>query len=254
MTIPARLAAVVIMLTAAGAGLRGQAPTTAPLVFDAASIKPNTSGGSTVGPHVRTGQVTFRNEPVWAILWFAYGGNRADFMDRLPAWAQREGFDLVARGPATTVDETTTMLQHLLEERFALRMHSETREDDGFALTVIDQHGMLGPGLRRSSLRCPPATPCTFAFASGSQVATGAQWSDVLRAIGVAVRRPLEDRTGLSGTFDYELTWTPGLPAGAPDGVDAFQALRDQFGLKVEGAKVQVPVRVVDHIERPSPD
>jgi uncharacterized protein (TIGR03435 family) len=67
--------------------------------------------------------------------------------------------------------------------------------------------------------------------------------------------RPLVDQTGLSGYFDFELKWSPGLNAMPDDaGVDIFQALREQLGLKLESAQAPKSVWVIDQIERPSPD
>jgi uncharacterized protein (TIGR03435 family) len=75
------------------------------------------------------------------------------------------------------------------------------------------------------------------------------------------VGRPILDRTGLSGTFDFTLEWAPGpgglMPLGAdeepdPTGPTFVDALRDQLGLKLESAKGSVEVIVIDHLERPS--
>jgi len=73
--------------------------------------------------------------------------------------------------------------------------------------------------------------------------------------------RPVEDRTGLAGTFDFDLEWTPVAPIPAdappapavdPGGVSLFTALREQLGLKLEPAKTAIDVLVVDHAEHPT--
>jgi uncharacterized protein (TIGR03435 family) len=73
--------------------------------------------------------------------------------------------------------------------------------------------------------------------------------------------RPFSDQTGLSGTFDFTLEWTPELDRLPPPDVDFHpdpngptlqQAMREQLGLKLESQKGQVDVIVVDHVERPS--
>ena len=56
------------------------------------------------------------------------------------------------------------------------------------------------------------------------------------------------------GHFDFELTWTPGLPTASDTGPDIFEALRDQLGLKLESTTASEEVWIVDHVERPSPD
>jgi uncharacterized protein (TIGR03435 family) len=80
------------------------------------------------------------------------------------------------------------------------------------------------------------------------------------------VQRVVVDRTGLTGGFDLELTWTPDQPrpetpdagarsvAGDRDAPALFTALQEQLGLKLESAKSSMEVLVIDHVERPSPD
>src|SRR5580692_2867265 len=74
--------------------------------------------------------------------------------------------------------------------------------------------------------------------------------------------RPVIDRTGLSGKFDFTLEWAPvsnnpapsDSPAAPSDpvGPTSVQALRDQLGLRVESKKAAVPILVIDRVERPS--
>ena len=73
--------------------------------------------------------------------------------------------------------------------------------------------------------------------------------------------RPVEDHTGLAGTFEFDLEWTPVLPVPAdappappvdPNGPPLFTALREQLGLKLEPAKNLIDILVVDHAERPT--
>jgi uncharacterized protein (TIGR03435 family) len=76
--------------------------------------------------------------------------------------------------------------------------------------------------------------------------------------------RMVLDRTGLNGSFDLDLVWTPvapadasanGVPTASVDvGPSIFTALQEQLGLKVESTKGPVDVLVIDHIERPTPD
>jgi uncharacterized protein (TIGR03435 family) len=73
------------------------------------------------------------------------------------------------------------------------------------------------------------------------------------------------DRTGVTGNWDFELTFTPerirqqALTGGAPPDVDPngpsiFTAVQEQLGLKLESTKGPVNVLVIDHVEQPSPD
>jgi uncharacterized protein (TIGR03435 family) len=89
-----------------------------------------------------------------------------------------------------------------------------------------------------------------------------------------SVGRPVIDKTGLTGYYDYTLKWTPdlgigspspfGLPPGAPspdalpptdpDAPNLFTAVQEQLGLKLESARGPVEVVVIDRLERPTPD
>ena len=229
-----------------------QAQSTAEPRFEVASVKRNTSGAGTIGQGMRAGQVALRNESLQIILWTAYGGNRGDFVG-LPGWATTEPFDIIARGNAVSMDETASMLRVLLRERFALQMHRQERKTTGYTITRVTA-GELGPQLRPSSSDCSPQRVCTGRITGGSNVATGATWPYVVERIRFDVGKPIVDNSGLSGHFDFELTWTPGLPTASDTGPDIFEALRDQLGLKLESTTASEEVWIVDHVERPSPD
>ena len=220
--------------------------------FEVASVKPNLSGAPGSGPSVRIGQVAIRGESLHNIIWTAYGGSRSDFLG-LPRWATTETFDINARGNAASVEETTAMLRTLLRDRFSLRMHREEQVDRAYTITSVTP-GRLGPQLRPSSSNCSPKPWCTGRLTRGNNVGTGVRWDYLLERITAAVGRPLVDQTGLSGHFDFELKWSPGLPTTPDGGLDIFQALREQLGLKLESAQAPKSVWVIDQIERPSPD
>ena len=242
-----------LCLTVGMASVQAQSGSPEPR-FEVTSVKPNVSGTPGLGPRVRIGQVAITGESLHNIIWTTYGGSRADFLG-LPRWATTETFDINARGNAASVEETSAMLRTLLRDRFSLRMHREERVEDGYTITMVTP-GRLGPQLRPSSSDCSPKATCTARLTRGSNVGTGFTWDAVLERIKVAAgNRPLVDETGLSGRFDFELKWSPGLNATPDDaGVDIFQALREQFGLKLESAQGPKRVWVIDQIERPSPD
>lgn len=71
---------------------------------------------------------------------------------------------------------------------------------------------------------------------------------------------PVQDQTGLNGTFDFSLEWSPAPDAARPGSISEetgptfLEALNDQLGLKLESTKGPVDVLVIDHIEEPSPN
>lgn len=241
-----------VCLTVGVASLQAQSGSPEPR-FEVASVKPNVSGVRGLGPRVSIGQVAIRGESLHFIIEMAYGGSRGDFLG-LPRWATTEAFDINARGNAASLEETTSMLRALLHDRFSLRMHREERIERGYAVAQVTP-GKLGPQLRPSSRDCSPKPVCTGGITRGHNVGTGASWDYVLDRIKAAVGgRPLVDQTGISGYFDFGLTWSPGLTVTPNEGVDIFQALREQLGLKLEAAQAPKSVWVIDQVEHPSPD
>ena len=74
----------------------------------------------------------------------------------------------------------------------------------------------------------------------------------------MALDRPVIDKTGLTGKFDFDLTWRPDLQQVGGQGVtnsdvpDIFTALQEQLGLKLESSKGPVEVLVIDSVSRPT--
>jgi uncharacterized protein (TIGR03435 family) len=105
-------------------------------------------------------------------------------------------------------------------------------------------------------------------MAPGNLVAGGMPMSQLITTLSQLVGRVVQDRTGLTGEFDFELTFTPdqmpqGLPPGAnapalppidPTGPSIFTALQEQLGLKLDSTKGSVDVLVIDHVEQPTVD
>ena len=186
--------------------------------------------------------------------------------------------------PGTGPDQTTLALRTFLTERFKLVTHRETRELDIYALVMARPGGKPGPALKSTSIDCsaeamaarrgappPPAQGGTQPPNCGLQMSAGrirfGGWPLTMFASSVSgqVGRQVVERTGLTGNWDFELTYAPdagrGLtPAGtdalpaSPDGPSLFTAIEEQLGLKLQPMKGPVEVVVIDSIERPTPD
>ena len=168
-----------------------------------------------------------------------------------------ERYDVTARfAEGSSAQDQRAMLRNLLEERFALRAHRETRELTVYLLTKLDERGRLGPNLRPAVKDCLPRTACEGQMTGGLSKYTGADWSIVSQQIASALGERMVDRTGLSGVFDFELTYTTrGLSVAAGDSVlDVFGAVRQQLGLKLEPGRAPFEVIVIDSVSRPTPD
>jgi len=231
--------------------------------------------------------------PLMTYIAFAYklmGNDFQSLLAQLPSWATTDRYDIQARVEGNPgKDDMRLMMRSLLAERFKLTMHTEPREVPAFALLLL-KPDKLGPQLQRHSsdepcpTEAPPAgaPPPNQALANGLPGLCGGIFgmpasvpgrqrgaarnvsmgliSSTLTGAG-NLGRPVVDRTGLTGTFDFSLEWTPELSGPLPQGVDAapdpsgpsfVDALREQLGLKLESTKSQVDVFIVDHVERPS--
>jgi uncharacterized protein (TIGR03435 family) len=276
---PLRLSLVVTAaLIVGGHTVRGQEPagkSSSPIGFEVASVRPNKSGpGSTFmrrlpGVGLEAGNVTPRD-----LILFAYDIQRP-YLIGLPGWAENERFDIVARAGAVPPSSPggnveMMMLRKLLEERFRVAIHTETREMQVYALVLARRDGRLGPQLRRSQVDCtstspaPPSAsggaqpPCVSRNGPGFTAAVGRPISAFLFFLTGQVQRAVIDRTGLTGTWDIDLTFSPdggvAAPATAPPDSrpSLFTALQEQLGLRLEPSTGPVQVLLLDRIERPT--
>jgi uncharacterized protein (TIGR03435 family) len=266
-------------LTTSGAGLPA---------FEAASITPNRSGS----PLLRMvpqpgGRFAATNVTLGILIRNAY--QMPPFrMSGGPDWIESDRFDVAAKAEGNPPQEQIRlMLQRLLAERFALRVHNETRQQPVFELIVARRDRRLGPQLRRTQADCagvpveapgsplPAGTPrCGYIGPEPGAVMSSGHVSMAFRGITMegfarflvgAVRRVVSDRTGLNGYFDGEFDSTiefppPPPPPGVPDPFDRqnfptiFTVLQEQLGLKLDSKRGPVDVLVIDRAERPTPD
>jgi uncharacterized protein (TIGR03435 family) len=181
-----------------------------------------------------------------------------------------------------------TMLKSLLADRFKLVAHIEKKEMPIYALIPARSDGRLGPQLKASTIDCtavnasrrggpPPSPPdfngpapqCGMMVRPGGVKAGGVPINQILQLLSQNVQRIVVDRTGLTGTYDIDLTWTPeqipqargdappgapALPPIDPNGPSLFTALQEQLGLKLDSTRGPVDVLVVDKVERPTED
>jgi uncharacterized protein (TIGR03435 family) len=272
--------------------------------FDVVSIRRNTSGaqgGTTQGV---TGRYTATNISIRMLIRNAFrvlesqiiGGPTLSTADYMSA----EKFDITATftGQATPEDRAA-MLRNMLIDRFKLVTHRETRELPVFALITARQDGRLGPQLKpaadpacdsaealkeREASRGGPPMPAPggpaggrgrgpncggMQFGPGSYIARSVQLSQLVTSLAnqgpiTGIDRVVIDRTGLTGRFDFELSWRPPAPpaglvaaGGAPAAVDLdrpdlFVALQEQLGLKLDPQRAPVDVLIIDSVAMPT--
>jgi uncharacterized protein (TIGR03435 family) len=247
--------------------------------FEVASVKPG--GAAPPRADATPGRFVQENMPLMNAVSLAFDLPLNQLARPLPDLTG-EPFSIDARMPVSTSNaDLRLMLRSLLIERFKLRVHVETREQDGYALTMARRDGRLGPKLRPSQVDCrarmealrrnepvPPqpegSRPCGIKNGPGLIDLSGMPLSSLAQWIANAAGRPVVDRTGLAGMFDAEMQWSPatsgplraGADPGPPggDGPSIFTAVQGQLGLKLDAAKTPVDFLVIDHIERPQPD
>jgi len=293
-------AATMAAFALAGAGVlsrahvRAQEQSTAPPAFEVASVKPNNSGdGRVLFANQPGGRFTATNVTLKLLIRNAYQLQDFQIIGG-PNWIASDHFDIVAKAeeglPPEAPNPNRTgpsriqlMIRALLAERFQLVSHTENRELPIYALVLARSDGKLGPELRKSEVDCaamfaargrsgmppPPAPPqpgepmpCGFRIGFGNMSIGGAPMSQIANAMGNFLGRTVTDKTGLTGNYDANLTWTPDQmpqrPPGAPEpppidpnGPSIFTAVQEQLGLKLDSQKGPVTVLVIDRAERP---
>jgi uncharacterized protein (TIGR03435 family) len=242
------------------------------------------------------GQFRAANFPLVAYIDFAYKitENQEKFLlPQLPDWGTTTRFDIQARAQGNpTKDQMRLMMQSLLADRFKLSVHYETRQVPVFVL-LVDLPGKLGPLLQphKDDSPCattpwipsppptgPPETidtrfPATcggvlsMAPSAPGRMRAGARnvsmelIASSMTGGSSGLDRPVLDKTGLAGTFDIAIEFTPHfdgpLAPGAkfrpdPTGPTFVEALKEQLGLRLESQTGPVDVLVVDYVEEPS--
>lgn len=180
-----------------------------------------------------------------------------------PSWIGSDRFDILALTPGDvrpTRDEQMSMLRNLLTDRFKLAFHREQKEFSIFELEVAKN----GPKLKRST--ASPEDPAALISTVYPQrillparnTTLGEFTSLLQRAV---LDRPVVDKTGLTGKYDFDLTWAPdnsqfggGVAAASPDAPSPpfFTAIQQQLGLRLVATRGPVDSLVVDQAQRPS--
>jgi uncharacterized protein (TIGR03435 family) len=261
---------VVVLVAAAAVLLSAQTPipTSTDVAFEVASVKPNTSGSPNSSTGGRPSGFGATNVTVRQLIVFAYRLRQFQ-INSGPDWTRSDRFDVLARIPENAKPDNPAMTRALLRDRFKLVVHTETRQEQVYALVVARADGKLGPQMKPSTVNCSPSSPGTpsscgtntsVTDAVGRMTATGQTMEQLVSALGnFGLNRMVLDRTGLKGSFDIELRWTPDSIRGpatnqANDAPSIFAALQEQLGLKLETERGPVEMLVIDSIERPTPD
>jgi uncharacterized protein (TIGR03435 family) len=235
----------------------------APMTFEVATIKPSDPTRPT-GPGItmRPPDVITIGTTLGYLMGFAYDMHARQIVGGAP-WVESERYDIVGRPQAAGVPslpQFRALLRNLIEERFQLKTHREKRNLPAYALLV----GSAGPKMSRNETN-PNGPPGAGGKGPGVMVFSNTTMGDFATVMqGNILDRPVVDRTGLQGRFDFTLSWTPdesqyrqaGIQVPPPP-ADAklpglFTAIQEQIGLRFESVTAPVEVIVIDGAEKPT--
>ncbi|MGH9240222.1 MAG: TIGR03435 family protein [Vicinamibacterales bacterium] len=231
-------------------------------------------------------RLALTNMMLYRVIALAYGkscyeSERMDLLSGGPRWVTADRYDIEATLPPgtptytreqfdpatwgrepTDVSRLQAMLQAMLADRFKLIVKRETREMPGFVLSVARG----GPRLTAWK----DGERATLGAVTGGANANG-EWRSIVRGeklsmarlatqLTLVTQRPVVDRTGIAGDFNYNIEFTPFSPPpdlvtrGAPlvAGPSLFTALEEAMGLRLEAARIPMEFLVIERVERPS--
>jgi uncharacterized protein (TIGR03435 family) len=235
----------------------------APLEFDVATIKLSNPDAQGKLFTVRGRQVLTVNTTLNDLIVFAYDLHHKQIAGG-PDWAESQKFDVTGQPQAPGIPNITQlrgMIRLLLTERFKLSFHRDKREMPVYAIVV----GPNGHKLTKNDNN-PNGLPGMLFRGLGNLPVTNATIADFAGVMQSAVMdRPVVDKTGLTGRWDFVIRWTPdesqfgGLGVRVPPPTDdpnappgIFTAFTDQLGLKLDPTRAPVDVIVIDKVERVS--
>lgn len=276
--------------------------------FEVASVKPsdpNPTGPLGGTPFVlpALGRLTAQNVTLRILVMAAYQKQPFEIVGG-PEWQNADKFDINAKAAdaSPTTDQMLGMLQTLLGDRFKLKLHTETREVPIYALVLARNDRRLGPKLKPSTDNCPDfkvqqqqqleaiaknglqglaasvmkpgeTRPCAFgSYPAGPGLigvkASGQALSTLALVLTQLAGRPVVDKTGLTGLYDFEMTIdlqtiariyaelgiNMPLPPGLPEGPSLMTLLQEDLGLKLDSQRGPGDVLVIDSAERPTAD
>jgi uncharacterized protein (TIGR03435 family) len=260
-------------------------------IYDVASIRPSRIGsGGMISWYYLPDGLSAKNVTLQVLIQSAYGVEDYQISAAVK-WLGTETFNVEAKVDNSVADklrgltaeqrsvEEQPMLQALLADRCKLQLHRETKELPVYALIVAKD----GPKIQEAK---PGDTypngikgldgigrPGVTQFGWGLLRGQGVSMANLARKLSSRgnLGRPVVDKTGLTGKYDYTLKWTPDQgrspmfkgPESGQQGVDdrpspessapsLFPAIQEQLGLKLESTKAPVEILVIDHVEKPS--
>jgi uncharacterized protein (TIGR03435 family) len=227
--------------------------------FEVVSIKQDSAPFTGGSAGWRPGGTFVANIPAGSLVNMAFGGANLFQQSQifgLPDWGTVMRFNITAKVPAG-VDATSlsaaqraAYVRSMLEDRFALKAHVETREVAVYEL--VAEPAAAG---RLKPIDCSDrqnAPKCGISFQPG-HVSGAETTKDLAGTLSGPAGRPVIDRTNLAGRFVVDLQWNAGVSAD-DERPSIFVAVQEQLGLKLQASRAQMDVLVVDRLDKPTED
>jgi bla regulator protein blaR1 len=263
--------------------------------FEASTVKTNRTGGMRVMMRMAPGGIwDASNVTLESMIRLAYRLQEFQLTGG-PAWIYTDRFDIQAQSAqGVAPGQFGERMQSLLTERFNLKLHRETRELPIYALMFAASDGSPGPDLTPATVDCvafardravtaargraPTLLPqqpgerptCGTVTGPGRLAGGGVTMEQLASSLSQYTGRMVLDRTGVNGSFDYELrfAYDPALRGRGPggglprpperaspaeaEGVSIFAAVQEQLGLKLDAQRAPVDVMVIDSVHQPT--
>ncbi len=239
--------------------------------YDVASIKLNKSNDGMMRLSNSPDGFSCVNLHLKTLIANAYG-IREDLISGGPGWVDSTGFDVDAKVSADDVEafkkltgrQRNSLMQPLLAERFHLKVHHETKILPMYDLLLakggLKMKANPPVGASGYAAKDPEAAKPRGMMTMGPGMLKGQNlpMTSIVGQLSSALESTVVDKTGLTGTFDFDLKWTPddaGPAKGDGSGesnVSIFTAVQEQMGLKLQPTKGPVDTLVIDHAELPS--
>ena len=260
---PSRLSVALIVFTY---GVLSAQTAESPAKFEASDVHVSRKSTSTtvyMSGGLRGDQYSLRNATMLDLISTAYGVDRETVLGG-PSWLEFDRFDVAAKAPKGATQTTVgPMLQALLEERFQLKIHKDTKPLPTVALTAgkgkpkIKEADGSGAGNCMPGPPQPPQPGVTPMLEMHCKNVSMDLFARVLRGFGGPYfDQPVVNQTNLQGNYDIDLKFTPRqlLAQAGSDAVSIFAAV-EGIGLKLETQSLPRPVIVVDGVqEKPTPN
>jgi uncharacterized protein (TIGR03435 family) len=244
-----------------------QAQSAAKPQFEVVSVKPNTDNGHMDSRPVRSGdRVLMHNNQVGSMILYAYHVFNYQVIGETRLPEKWNWYDIDAKVEGSPSDEEIRlMFQSLLEDRFKLKFHHETREMEVYKLVVAKNGSKLNPATKEDykttiegrSITARKGTVGISLWKEGAHlIGNNVTMAQLAYSLIGQLDGPVVDATGIEGTFDFDVLFAPANWPPDSEFNPPFlpAALKTNLGLSIEKGKAQVDVLVIDHLEKPAPN